>query len=86
MVSCENNRGMLLELTKIIRNIQVLIPGEDVKIHYLGWNQKWDKVIKLTSPSVRYKRQEMKEVKLNFKVGQKVMALFVDGNMYAGIL
>merc|ERR1711953_544406 len=63
--------------------IEVLIPGEDVKIHYLGWNQKWDKVIKLTSPSVRYNRPETKEVKLNFKVGQKVMALFVDGNMYA---
>ena len=63
-----------------------MIPGEDVKIHYLGWNQKWDKVIKLTSPSVRYNRPETKEVKLNFKVGQKVMARFVDGNMYAGIL
>ena len=33
--------------------VSIQTPGLDVTIHYKGWSSKWDKKIKLTSPSVR---------------------------------
>ena len=33
--------------------VSIQTPGLEVTIHYKGWNSKWDKKIKLTSPSVR---------------------------------
>ena len=33
--------------------VSIQTPGLEVTTHYKGWNSKWDKKIKLTSPSVR---------------------------------
>jgi len=62
--------------------VKVIKPGDHVKIHYLGWKAKWDKEIKLTSPSVRYDKSREKTPKSQWKKGQKVMATFTDGQKY----
>ena len=63
--------------------VKVVKPGDQVRIHYLGWKAKWDKEIKLTSPSVRYDKSKSKSKATvttgNYKKGQKVMATFTDG-------
>ena len=63
--------------------VKVVKPGDQVRIHYLGWKAKWDKEIKLTSPSVRYDKSKSKTKATvttgNYKKGQKVMATFTDG-------
>lgn len=75
--SCENGKWYKAKVISIQK------PGIEVTIHYKGWNQKWDKKINLTSPSVRFPKKELKEKKHCFSKGQKVMALFTDNNKYA---
>ena len=45
--SCEDGKWYKAKV------ISIQTPGLEVTIHYKGWNSKWDKKIKLTSPSVR---------------------------------
>lgn len=75
--SCEDGRWYKAKVISIQK------PGLEVTIHYKGWNSKWDKQIKLTSPSVRFIKKEVKAEKHSFTKGQKVMALFTDNNKYA---
>lgn len=62
--------------------VKIHKPGSEVRIHYLGWKTKWDKNVKLTSPSVRYEKKRLSSnASISvYKVGQKVMATFTDGN------
>jgi len=75
--SCEDGKWYKAKV------VSIQTPGLEVTIHYKGWNSKWDKQIKLTSPSVRFPKKEVKEKKHSFTKGQKVMALFTDNNKYA---
>jgi len=55
------------------------------RIHYLGWNKKWDKTVPFDTNIVQWplvKTEPKTEHK--FTLGQKVMAPFSDKNKYPG--
>ena len=54
----------------------------EFRIHYLGWNKKWDKTLHFGSNIVRWPTEEAKTESAKFEEGQKVMAPFADNHKY----
>lgn len=65
--------------------ISVYQSSKQFRIHYSGWNKKWDKTVPFDTDIVQWissKEAGAKQERAKFEVGQKVMAPFSDSNKY----